>query len=321
MEQTPEVSIVMAVCNGAEKLADSIKSVLDQGGVSLEFIILNDGSGEETTSILEEYASGDRRIRLLNRKNRGLTQSLIEGCGVASGEYIARQDVGDIYLPNKLASQVKAMDDNPEVAMVSCGTRFVGPRREFLFQVQQSSNELQRGLASLDDRLTGPSHHCSVVFRRSAYEEAGGYRSQFRVAQDLDLWLRLSELGKVKAIREILFEAEFAPNTLSGSLRDLQIVLTSILVECAKRRRQGEDEAPLLQQADDKKIEDNRFSRRRVAGASYFIARILQQNRDPRCIEYFNDAIRNNPFHWRAVLASIPARISSSRWVTPTSLF
>ena len=81
--------------------------------------------------------------------------------------------------------------------MTSCGTRFVGPDGEVLYEIRQAGDELHRGLQHVDiDRVIGPSsHHTSVMFRRRSFEKVGGYRAQFRVAQDLDLWMRLSEVG------------------------------------------------------------------------------------------------------------------------------
>lgn len=309
-----DVSVVMSVYRDSGKLTRSIESVLDQKGVALEFIIVNDGADRATTSVLEALASRDRRIRLISRENRGLTQSLIEGCSIAGCEYIARQDAGDIYLPDKLAKQMDLLEQTPSAVMVSCGTRFVGPQGEFLYEVKQESSELRSNLASLDKNLAGPSHHCSVVFRRSAYERAGGYRPEFSVAQDLDLWLRLSEQGEAITTPEVLFEAEFGPGTLSGSFRELQIALTALMTECAIRRRMGEDESALLQQAARTRANPDDVTSQQHAGANYFVGRLLQRNRDPRCVAYFKAAMKEDPWHWKAALASIPARIMAPRW-------
>src|SRR5262245_6785124 len=97
-----EVSVVMSVYNGASNLPATINSILSQEGVALEFIVVNDGSTDKTGEILDDYARRDNRVRVIHQKNTGLTRGLIRGCDAARGEFIARQDAGDISLPERL---------------------------------------------------------------------------------------------------------------------------------------------------------------------------------------------------------------------------
>ena len=94
----------MSVYNGATELSVTIDSVLTQDGVGLEFIIVNDGSTDATGSLLDDYARRDARVRVIHQENKGLTASLIRGCAAANGEFIARQDVGDISLGGTVGS-------------------------------------------------------------------------------------------------------------------------------------------------------------------------------------------------------------------------
>src|SRR5919197_1200716 len=107
MSDSPEVSVVMSVYNGAANLRETIDSILNQEGVSLEFIIVNDGSTDESPRILAEYAERDLRINIIRQENQGLTRALIRGCAAAQGTYIARQDTGDISLPGRLIQQLR----------------------------------------------------------------------------------------------------------------------------------------------------------------------------------------------------------------------
>ena len=94
------MSVVMSVYNGADRLASTLDSVLAQEEVDFEFIVINDGSIDESGRILDEYAARDRRIRVVHQENTGLTQALVTGCSMARGEFIARQDAGgDRSLP------------------------------------------------------------------------------------------------------------------------------------------------------------------------------------------------------------------------------
>ena len=117
-----------------------------------------------------------------------------------------------IYLfAGRLALQLDVFKECSNVVMTSCGTRFVGPENEVLYEVCQVGDELHQGLQHVDiDRICGPSSHTSVMFRRETYEKVGGYRAPFDVAQDLDLWMRLAEVGMCWAIPEILLRVPSA---------------------------------------------------------------------------------------------------------------
>src|SRR5689334_18193626 len=211
-----EVSVVMSVYNGASNLAATMNSILSQAGVSFEFIVVNDGSTDKTREILDDFARRDRRVRVIHQENSGLTRALINGCGVAAGEFIARQDAGDLSLPGRLARQLDVFRNDPRVVMTSCGTRFIGPNSEILYEVRQTGGELQKLLQHVDiDLVRGPSSHTSVMFRREAFERVGGYRAHFDVAQDLDLWMRLAEGGLCWATPEIHCEFYLDKSSIS----------------------------------------------------------------------------------------------------------
>ena len=100
-----DISVVMSVCNGSDLLAKAVNSILSQEGVSLELIVVNDGSIDGScATILDEYARRDPRVRVIHQENTGLTRALIRGCAAARGQFIARQDSDDISLPGRLAS-------------------------------------------------------------------------------------------------------------------------------------------------------------------------------------------------------------------------
>ena len=91
----PRISVVMSVYNDERYLRQSMESILGQEGVDLELIVIDDGSTDESPTILDEYARQDSRIRLMRQENRGLTMALIRACADAKGEFVARQDAVD----------------------------------------------------------------------------------------------------------------------------------------------------------------------------------------------------------------------------------
>jgi glycosyltransferase involved in cell wall biosynthesis len=114
----PKVTVLIAVYNGERFLREALDSVLAQTFTDFELLVVNDGSTDETVTILESYS--DQRIRVItNRRNIRVVGSLRRGLNYARGEYIARIDAEDIALPERLEKQVRYLDFHPEVGMVS----------------------------------------------------------------------------------------------------------------------------------------------------------------------------------------------------------
>jgi glycosyltransferase involved in cell wall biosynthesis len=110
------MSVVMSVYNGVNRLHETMESILSQEGVSLEFIVIDDGSKDGSDVVLDNYARHDARVRIVHQENQGLTRALIRGCEAARGKYIARQDAGDISLPNRLRLQKAVLDQQEDCA-------------------------------------------------------------------------------------------------------------------------------------------------------------------------------------------------------------
>jgi glycosyltransferase involved in cell wall biosynthesis len=293
----------MSVFNGAHDLRGSVESILSQEGVDLELIVVNDGSTDDSVKILQKYST-DQRVRIINQENQGLTRALIVGCASARGEYIARQDAGDISLPGRLIKQLNSISENKDLAFVSCGTRYIGPRGEHLYDVSQESAETTSNLLSLNpDNIRGPSHHGSTFFSRSLYERVGGYRPAFYFAQDLDLWIRLAEHGGHVVIPEILYEASVTVESISGLHRKEQVALTTIMLEGARLRRKGLSEQRILNQAESiRPVVRQPASRLVRARAFYFIGSCLRQRKDPQAAHYFRQALKSYPLHLKSAV-------------------
>jgi hypothetical protein len=146
--------------------------------------------------------------------------------------------------------------------------------------------------------------HGSAMFRRADYVRAGGYRPEFYFAQDLDLWLRLTDFGEMALAPAYLYAWRMSPASITGRFREEQARTAKIILELAQVRQQGGDEAALLAKAA--KIRPSPGARthaKETAGGNYFIGRCLQDRRDPRAIKYLLRALRLDPFHLRALAA------------------
>ena len=307
MVASPSVSVVMSVYNGAENLPETLESILGQEGVDLEFIVVNDGSTDDTLKILDQYAVKDNRLKVLNQENQGLTRSLIRGCAEAKGEYIARQDVGDMSLPTRLVKQQDLLLAEKELAFVSCWTKYVGPKREFLF-LKKGSGVSKNAVVILSDLeewgvIDGPSHHGSVMFRRAAYQKIGGYREEFYYGQDWDLWYRLGAVGSFQMLQEVFYIAEVTVDSISTTAKIAQNEIAKLSRKALHARLCCENDAGFIEKVSkirSKYITNNRKSSASKSSGYYFIGECLRMNKDSRASQYFKDAITCNLLYWRA---------------------
>lgn len=301
------VSVVMSVYNGEHTVASTIESILSQEGVEFEFIIVNDGSTDGSGKIIESYAASDSRIKLIDQHNLGLTRALINGCMEAKGQYIARQDCGDISLAKRLLEQKKVLDQQSGVVMVSCSTQFFSPLGDYLYTNSQTEIEAREGLKRKKvDQIKGPPHHGSVMFRTNVYKKVGGYRKEFKVAQDIDLWTRLVEYGDHYSLSFTSFyNASFEKSSISSTKRELQFKTAEFIIECMKARELGLPEDIILQKLEQQnsKVKLNPQSKR-VSDSKYYymLGSILGKRQAAISRQYLLESIKLNPLNWRALL-------------------
>jgi len=202
-QHVPTLSVLMTVFNGRKYVREAIESVLSQTYRDFEFILIDDGSTDESHYIAWEYATQDRRIRLISRPNKGLTKSLNEGLISVRGKYVARMDADDVCLPQRFEKQVKFLNANDDHVLVGCRCMLVDPdgfpiceKRDIVF----THEEIDSGLM----RMSWPVVHPAVIMRTDALRKVGGYNERYRTNQDHDLFLRLAEVGKLANLDEVL---------------------------------------------------------------------------------------------------------------------
>lgn len=191
----PTISVLMPVYNAQRYLAKAVESILNQTFGDFEFLIVNDGSTDRSLAILQRYAKRDDRIRLISRPNTGHLLALNEMLKLAQGEFIARMDADDIALPERFAHQVAFLRQHPDVVCVGGAQDFIDEAGRILFHYQEAedNDEIQR--LALGGKT--PINHPSAMMRRSAVLQVGGYDPTTYLAEDLDLWLKLGEIGKL----------------------------------------------------------------------------------------------------------------------------
>lgn len=220
------VSILMPVYNGEAHLEDAINSILKQTYRDFELITVDDASSDGSLSILERYAKQDSRIKVItNNKNIGLTKSLIKAIDMAQGRYLARQDADDISLPERLEKQIDFLEQN--LSYVAIGTSAT--------IIDENDSVIKKALAPKSWlmikrilRFGNCFLHGSMMFRKEDYFKVGGYRDLFHVGQDYDLWLRMSNLKKMRNLKDNLYLWRTSNNNISSSKTDTQFKIGAL---------------------------------------------------------------------------------------------
>ena len=186
------------MCDAEETLPAALRSALDQTFTQLELVVVLNGITDASAHIVRRVASGDPRVRILERPEAQLALALQAGLEACRGELVVRHDADDTMDPRRVALQVDALDANPQWVGVTCGVRCVGlgdAPGEGMMRHVAWLNGLRTPEAIRSGRfIDAPLAHPAVTFRRRAVMEIGGYRDG-DFPEDHDLWLRLFESG------------------------------------------------------------------------------------------------------------------------------
>lgn len=195
----PELSVIMPVYNGAAYLRAAIDSILVQTFTDYEFIIVDDGSSDESAAIVESYA--DARIRLLrNSTNLGVVGALNRGLEVVRAPLIARMDCDDVSRPERFAKQLAFLRARPEVGVCGTWLESIGERRGYIWRFPITPEQARCTLL-FETALAHPS----VIMRRELLERFDlSYSLAYEHAEDYGLWLQLSRRCALANLPEVL---------------------------------------------------------------------------------------------------------------------
>jgi glycosyltransferase involved in cell wall biosynthesis len=199
----PLVSAVMPVYNCAPYLEEAIWSIRRQTFTDFEFIIVNDGSIDDSPAIIRRHAAADSRIVVIDQPNRGLAPAINSGVSAARGKYIARMDGDDIAWPERFVRQVSELDKNPELAVVGGRAQLCCPAG-LILGVEYGRLTSHEAIEEALLRASSPIVHPAATMRADAVQAVGGYRDEYSTVEDLDLFLRLARVGRLGNVPEVV---------------------------------------------------------------------------------------------------------------------
>lgn len=191
----------MSVYNAERYLAEALSSILQQTYTNFEFIIVNDGSMDNSLSIIRSFQ--DNRIELIdNQGNKGLIYSLNTAFKKANGKYIVRMDADDISFPDRIETQIRFMEENPQIGVCSCN----------YLQFSESESKMYRALTNHDEIFSFMLFNCSVVhptlvIRKDIInKQQVVFDEKFKHAEDYELWSRLLFDCRFSSVDQVLLK-------------------------------------------------------------------------------------------------------------------
>lgn len=246
MISVPAVSVVLPVWNGERFFVEAVASVLSQTLENIELLIVDDGSTDATPEMAQDFARRDPRVRVIRLGRSGIAKALNTGIVEARGRYVARMDADDVALPPRLQKQIEYLDANAACVAVGSAVQLIDETGESV-----GTNVFPEHHADIAHMMTHTWStaiaHPTVVARREALLAAGCYRSDREPSEDLDLWFRLSGIGKLANLREQLMKYRRHRDTISVRDRKRQWAMGAEIVNEA---RLAQGLRPLTPRAD-----------------------------------------------------------------------
>ena len=244
-----KVSVVIPVHNGERYLAEAIESILSQTFRDFELLIVDDGSTDGSRAVMERYARQDARIRILCQANRGVSAAGNRGLAEARGEWVARLDADDLFLPEKLERQLAFVRRYPDVRIAGTLGHFINGAGRFIGLVSTDGPFTRAQFEAMTARGEPVFFvHSSTLMHRETVLAVGGYREQFVQAEDVDLWLRMAERGHLLLKMPeplLLYRLHGASLTMSRNAE--QKLQHRWVMACAAARRKGREEPSLAE--------------------------------------------------------------------------
>ncbi len=247
------VSVVMPAYNAEKYIAEAIESVLAQTFEDFEFIIINDGSTDNSLAIMEQYRAKDVRIKVYSHENIGVGSSLNRAMETAKGKWIARIDADDIMLPDRLEKQLHYLEANPAVDVLSCWAYYINRKGKVIGKLIHPTdlNSEEDNKRYLQSNKIVHVLQPAVMMRKEIILRLGGYKS-ISPSEDIELWNRLIEQGAIiVCMQEILMKYRIHQDSITTKNYIKSLNYDEWIGECMRLRRKGEAEISDIDEIQD----------------------------------------------------------------------
>ena len=220
---SPKVTVLMSVYNGQKYLSEAVDSILNQTFANFEFLIIDDGSTDNSIKIINSYR--DSRIVFIKQDNRGLPSALNIGLKNSKGKYIARMDADDICFPERLEVQYAFLEACEDCVVVGSNAEVIDVHGMHLFTSDQDIS-----WETIREKLPiTPFFHSSTMFRKEEIIRCGGYNEKLLTAQDCLLFNQMAKYGELWNIKKPLIKYRIVPNAVSMmKSKDSKIIIKII---------------------------------------------------------------------------------------------
>ena len=250
----PLISVVVATNRVRPYLADAIASVVAQTWRPIEIIVVDDGSPEPEE--MRRVAAQFSDTRVVRQEHSGVSVARNRGASEARGEYLVFLDDDDIWAPERLARHVAVMTDCPRAVASYCRMRTVlAATGEQIAPADQTQIADRLDVARRTTGILLPN----MFLRQQAFEDAGGFDPSLRFAEDLDLALKLAELGEFVFEPRILVDYRATPDNTTRRHRELVEGIT-IVLQRHRTRAIGRADDALVDALDESIRKNARFA-------------------------------------------------------------
>ncbi len=283
----PKISVLMPVYNPEEDyLREAIESIQNQTYSDFEFIIINDGSTNNTKQVILSY--DDSRIKYFeNEENLGLIKTLNRGLGLAAGQYIARMDADDISLPERFAKQVDYLDKNEDIDVL--GTWFKKIPKNKIVKMPTTDKDIKNLLLFVCCSMGHPT----VMIRKSTLDKYDfKYNEEYKHAEDYGLWLSMADKAKFANLPEVLLNYRWHNTNISVTKSEEQSKITNKLRHEYQKKFLGKEcnkEIDIYSKIQNKeKINSKEFE-----VMTNFIIKLVKKLEEPNIAEEYKGFYKN----------------------------
>ena len=213
LQNNPKVTILIPVYNGSNFIKQAIQSAINQTYKNIEILVINDGSTDngKTEKVIKEF--GDK-VKYIKKENGGVASALNLGIKEATGEYIAWLSHDDIYLPNKIEKEIKALEKLEDKNTIIFSNFELIDENGITFSTTNFTKNIRKEkfCQGIYPVLKGAVNGCSILIPKICFEDAGYFKEELKTTNDYEMWIRLFSKYPSYFIEDAIIKYRIHPN-------------------------------------------------------------------------------------------------------------